>query len=224
MGSPVRSPAPGAHRERSEERGQEGNREDTGLAGVGIHWGQRRRLASRLCALALPTRIERKSQVQSIAQFEAREARPPFLIFGGVPSASLQDRGSGQHRCPRGRRCGFPEWARVSPGHVVRLPPPWGTREGAPGSWLLPGRLGMGRPSKEGFPLRWRPSRSVLRTQPASVSVRPPLPSVRSPLRGAGDPKLASGLKLGSHRPSPLRPRVTQGSSRPPPSVSVWGL
>lgn len=131
MGSPVRSPAPGAHRERSEERGQEGNREDTGLAGVGIHWGQRRRLESRVCALALPTPIERKSQVQSIAQFEAGEARPPFLILGGVPTASLQDRGSGQHRCPRGRRCGFPELARVSPPawYVVRLPPPWGTEE-----------------------------------------------------------------------------------------------
>ena len=150
----------------------------------------------------------------------------PFLSSGGVPSTSLQDRGSGHHRCPRSRRCGFPELARVSSGHVVRLPPPWGTEErgGVPARGYSPGRLGMGRPLKEGCPLRWRPPRSVLHAQPARVSIRPPLPSVCSPPRGAGDPKLASGLKLSSHRPCPLRPRVTQRSSRPPPSVSVWGL
>lgn len=119
-----------------------------------------------------------------------------------------------------------PSWhgCRLGTWYDCRLRGAQKREGGVPARGYSPGRLGMGRPSKEGCPLRWRPPRSVLHAQPARVSIRPPLPSVCSPPRGAGDPKLASGLKLSSHRPCPLRPRVTQRSSRPPPSVSVWGL
>lgn len=112
---------------RTAEPGQEGKREDTGLARVGTHWGNASVWeVDWVPAPTLPAGIKWKSQAQCPV---------PGLRKGSFSATSLGHsvylcprQGPERAQIPRGRLSGFPEMARRSPRCLVPLPPPWGAR------------------------------------------------------------------------------------------------